>query len=126
MPDQVIPICNYGFLKILVFEFVDYETASEFRLKPCGLGRHNITGIGDIDELVHGYGVEGESHLHFTAVNSALQFTEATDTAYEVDSLVATEVSDSEDVTENEVAGYCHVKHADRILIIVCTLFSGE
>ena len=73
----------------ILVEFVDYEAGSELGLEPCGLRRHDVAGVGDVDELIHCNRIEGESHLHLTAVNTFLELFESTDTAYEVDSFVA-------------------------------------
>lgn len=80
-----------------------YKAGTELRLEPGGLRWHNVAAVGYVDKLVHGHGIKGESHLHLTAVYPPLEFLQSTDTAYEVDSFVASEVNDAEYVTKDEV-----------------------
>lgn len=56
---------------MLLSECVDGEAGTEFRLEPRGLRRHDVAGVGDVDELLHRDRVEGEGDLHLTAVNPA-------------------------------------------------------
>ena len=83
---------------------VDDEAGAEFGLEPGGLGGHDVAGVGDVHELLHGYGVEGEGECHFAGVDAATEFVEAADASYEVDAFVGSEVVDAEYVAENEVA----------------------
>ena len=32
------------------------------------LGGHDVAGVGNVHELLHRYGIEGEGHLHLTAI----------------------------------------------------------
>lgn len=34
-------------------ELVDDEAGAELGLKPCGLGGHDVSGVGDVHELLH-------------------------------------------------------------------------
>ena len=74
---------------------MDYEPAAEFRLKPGGLGRHDFAAVGDVHDLLHGNGIEGEGEFHLAAVDALLQLAEAAQAAHEVDALVATQVLDA-------------------------------
>lgn len=47
---------------------MDHKAAAQLRLKPSGFGRHDVAAVGDIDNLLHGYGVERQGHFHFAAV----------------------------------------------------------
>ena len=38
---------------MILVESVDGEAGTEFRLEPCGLRRHDVAGVGDVDELLH-------------------------------------------------------------------------
>lgn len=105
---------------------MDYEAGAKFRLEPCGLRRHDVAGVGNVDELVHRDRIEGKGHLHLTGVDAALKFVETADTTYEVDSFVGAEVSDTEDIAQDEVGTYGHVEHADRILVIVGALLGSQ
>ena len=89
---------------LLIIEFVDNQATAEFWFKPSCLRRHDVSGVGDVDELLHAHGIEGESHLHFSGIDAAFEFAKTTDTANEVDSLVAAEVENAKDVAEDEVA----------------------
>ena len=110
----------------ILVEFVDYEAGTELGFEPCGLRRHDVAGVGDVDELVHGDWVEGEGHLHLTAVNTFLELFESTDAPNEVDALVAAEVGDAEDITEDKVAGNGHIEYADRVRVVECSGLSGQ
>lgn len=107
-------------------QLVDHETGAELRLKPGSLRGHDVAGVGDVDELIHGDGVEGEGHLHLAAVDTTFQFAKTTDTADEVDALVAAQVGDAEDVAQYEIGGDSHIEHADRILVVIGTLLGSE
>ena len=39
---------------------VDGQAGTEFRLEPGRLGRHDVAGVGDVDELLHRDGIERE------------------------------------------------------------------
>jgi len=65
-------------------ELVDYETGTQLGLKPSGLGGHDVAGVGNVDNLFHADGIEGEGDLHFAVVHTTFQLAEATDaTAYD-------------------------------------------
>ena len=81
---------------------MDYEPAAKFRLKPGGLGRHDFAAVGDVHDLLHGNGIEGEGKFHFAAVDALLQLAEAAQAAHEVDALVATQVLDAQKFVENQ------------------------
>ena len=66
---------------------VDGETAAELGLEPGGLGGHDIAGVGNADELVHGHGVEGKGHLHLSGIHAAGEFSQAADSAHEIDAV---------------------------------------
>ena len=68
-------------------------------LKPCCLRRHYIACVCDIDELVHSHGIKSQGHLHFATVHTALELLEAAYAAYEVYTLVRTQVGDTQDIT---------------------------
>ena len=104
----------------LSVKFVDDQTRAELGLEPCGLRRHDVACISDVDELIHGHGIKGEGHLHLTAVDTAFQLAQTADTAHEVDTLVGAQVGDAEYVAQDEVGAYRYVKHSDRILVVVC------
>ena len=46
--------------------------------------------IGEIHQLLHRNGIQSQGNLHLTAIHTAFQFTQATDTSHEIDSLVRT------------------------------------
>ena len=54
---------------MLIFERVHQKTASQLWLEPCCFGRHDFPGIGDIHQLVYGYGIHGKRHPEFPAVD---------------------------------------------------------
>ena len=105
---------------------MDYQSRAQLGLKPGGLGGHDVAGVGNIHELLHRHGIEGEGHLHLTAVDAALEFAEATDTTDEVDALVLAQVAQAEDVVEDEVRGDGDIEHADGVAIVVGALLGGE
>ena len=69
---------------------MDHQTGAKLRFEPRRLRRHNITRIGDIHQLLHRNGLQSQGNLHLTAIHTAFQFTQATDTSHEIDSLVRT------------------------------------
>ena len=60
------------------------------------LGGHDVAGVGNVHELLHRYGIEGEGHLHLPAIDTALEFAQATDASDEVDALVLAQVAQVE------------------------------
>ena len=60
------------------------------------LGGHDVAGVGNIHELLHRYGIEGESHLYLSAIDTALELAQATDASDEVDALVLAQVAEVE------------------------------
>ena len=112
-------------LGILV-KLMDHKTRAKFRLEPCGLGRHDVATVGNIHQLLHGYGIESERHGHFARVNSAFQFAEPADSTDEIDALIRTEIGDAEDVAENKVARDCHVQHTYGVIVIVGSGLRGQ
>ncbi len=100
---------------------MDNETRAQFWFEPGCLRRHYVSGIGNVNQLIHGYWIQCESHCHFTAVDAAFEFSKSSDTTYEIYAFVATEIRYIEYVTQDQVAGYRYVKHTDRIFIIKCS-----
>ena len=98
---------------------MNHQARAQFRLKPSGLGRHDVAGVGDVDDLLHAHRIERESDLHLTAVHTTFQLAEATDTANEVDALVGAEVLDAQNLVEDKVAEDGDVQHADGIVVVV-------
>ena len=76
------------YLSLLVVEFVDHKAGAEFGLKPCGLRRHDVACVGNVDQLIHCHGIKCKCHLHLAGVYSALQLLKSADTPYEVDTVV--------------------------------------
>lgn len=66
---------------------MDDETGAELGFEPCGLGGHDVAGVGDVHHLVHADGEEGEGSYHLAAIDAALEFAVATETTDEVDAL---------------------------------------
>lgn len=44
-------------------EFMNNQSATKFRLKPCGLWRHYVSAVGNIHDLLHTNGIESERHF---------------------------------------------------------------
>ena len=63
---------------------MNHQSRTQLRLKPSCLGRHDVARIGDVHQLLHGNGIEGQCHFHLTAVDTLLQFTQTANTPYEV------------------------------------------
>ena len=76
-------------------QFMDDESGAKFGFKPSGLRRHDVARVCDVHDLFHGDGIEGQCHLHLSAVHTTFQLTQSADTAHEVDALVGTKVLDS-------------------------------
>lgn len=56
------------------------------------LGGMNITGIGNIHQLLHGDRIKRQRDLHLATVHTTLQFSQPTDTAYEIDAFIRTKI----------------------------------
>ena len=92
---------------------MDHEAGAQLGLEPGGLRRHDVAGVGNVDDLLHAHGIEGEGDLHLAVVDATFQLAEAADAADEVDALVGTEVLDAEHLVEHEVAEDGDIEHAD-------------
>src|SRR5574344_2209367 len=89
----------YRFILIQIYllvQFMNNKSRTQFRFKPSGLRRHNLTAVGNIHNLFHRYRIQRESHLHLTVVNTAFQFFKSAQSTDEVDSLVRTQILDTE------------------------------
>ena len=51
-----------------------------------------ITGIGNIHQLLHGDRIKRQRDLHLATVHTTLQFSQPTDTAYEIDAFIRTKI----------------------------------
>ena len=105
---------------------MDYETRTEFRFEPSSFWRHDVACVGDVDDLLHSYRVKCKSDFHFARVNATFEFAKATDTAYEVDTFVRTEVFEAENFVEDEVRRDSYVENADWVFVVVSTFFGCE
>ena len=100
---------------------MDNNTAAQLRLKPSGLGRHNVAAVGDVDELLHRNGVECKGYLHLTAVHPLLQLAEASDTTNKVDAFVPAEILDAQHLVQHEVRQHGNIQNTDGVVIVVGT-----
>jgi len=48
--------CFVG-IRLQLGQLMNHQTRTELRLKPSGFRRHNITAIGNVDQLLHGHGI---------------------------------------------------------------------
>lgn len=78
--------------EIILFELMDNQTGTQFRFEPGCLGRHDITGIGNIHQLLHGDRIKRQRDLHLATVHTTLQFTQPTDTAYKINAFIRTKI----------------------------------
>ena len=105
-------------------EFVDDKTRAELRLKPCSLRRHDLARISNVHNLLHRDGIESQSSTHLPTIHTALELAKTTQASYEVNTLRAAEITDIQNLIENQTAGDIDIKHSDRIIIVVGTLLS--
>ena len=89
--------------EIILFELMDNQTGTQFRFEPGCLGRHDITGIGNIHQLLHGDRIKRQRDLHLATVHTTLQFSQPTDTAYEIDAFIRTKIFYSQNLILNQV-----------------------
>lgn len=98
---------------------MDGESAAELWLEPGGLRWHDVAGVCDVNELLHGDRVEGESHCHLAAVNTSGKLSDATDASYKVYSPVGPQVLYAEQVIKDEIGEYCHIQYSDRVIVVI-------
>ena len=98
---------------------MDCETGTELRLEPCGLRRHDVAAVGDVGELLHGNRIKRESDLHLTIVHAAGKLAETTDSTYEINAFVRTEILDTQNLVKNQIRKDRHIEDADRVLVII-------
>lgn len=96
------------------------EAGTQFRFEPSRLGRHDVAGIGNVHQLLHGDRIKGQRDLHLATVDTALQFSQPTDSTYEIDTLIRTEVFYTQDFIQDQVGRDRHIQDADRIVIVIC------
>ena len=85
-----------------LIQFVNHEARAQFRLKPCGFRRHDVSRVCNSHNLLHRYGVESQSQLHLAAIYAPLEFAKAAQTAHKVNAFVAAQVLDAEQLVENQ------------------------
>ena len=105
---------------------MDNQAGTQFRFEPGCLGRHDITGIGNIHQLLHGDRIKRQRDLHLATVHTTLQFTQPTDTAYEIDTLIRTKIFYTQNFIQNQVGRDRHIQDTDRIVIVVCALLGCQ
>ncbi len=96
-----------------------HKSRAQFRLKPCGLRRHDIAGVGDIHYLFHGNWIKGEGCTHLAGIDTAFQFAKTAKTSHKVYALAGTQVSYLENVLQDKARGDVNVKHTYRIRSIL-------
>ena len=79
------------------------QPVPQLGLEPCRFRRHDLTGVGDGDELVNRGRVHAERDFHFAGVDAALELAGTADTADEVHALVGARIGDAEDGVEHEL-----------------------
>ena len=82
---------------------MDNQAGTQFRFEPSCLGRHDITGIGNIHQLLHSDRIKSQRYLHLTTVHTPLQFSQTTDTAYEIDTLIRTKIFYTQNFIQNQI-----------------------
>ena len=105
---------------------MDDETRAQLGLKPSGLGRHDLATVGNVDNLLHGYGIEGQGHLHLATVNATFQFAQSANATNEVDALVGAQVGNAQDVAQDVVAADGYVENADGIVVVIGAFLGGQ
>ncbi len=71
------------------------QAASELRLKPGRLRRHEKSGVGHREQLGNRGGTHGKSHCHIFR-HTALQLAESPDAAHKVDALIGSWILDTQ------------------------------
>ena len=89
-------------------------------------GRHDVARIGDVHQLLHGNGIEGQCHFHLTAVHPLLQLFQTTDATYKVDTLVGTEVFDAKHFIQYQIGGDGYIQYTNGVVIIISTRFGSK
>lgn len=105
---------------------MDDQSAAELGFEPCSLGRHDFSAVCDVHNLLHGYGVERQSQLHLTAVHAALEFAQSAQSAYEINSLVAAQVLDTQDFIEDESRRDVDIQYTDGVIGVKRAGFGGQ
>ena len=49
---------------------MDHEAGAELGLEPGGLRGHDVAGVGNVDNLLHAHGIEGECDLYLANVDA--------------------------------------------------------
>ena len=98
----------------LVLKTVNEQTAPEFWLKPCGLRRHEHSGVCDGQKFIHGCRIHGKGNSA-RAVCSFLESFQTADSADKMDAGIGFRLGDSEDGGEDSLLQDRHVKISDRI-----------
>ena len=98
---------------------MNYQSRTQLRFEPSGLGRHDIAGIGNVHQLLHGHRITRQSHFHLTADPPLLHLAQPAEPADNGETLVGTEVFDTEDFIQYQVGRNGNIQHADRVIVVV-------
>ena len=111
---------------LLLFQRVNHQSTAQFRLKPCRLRRHDVSTIGDIDDLLHRDRVECERYFHLAAIYATFQLAQTADTTHEIDTFVATQILDAENLVQYQVARDRYVQYTYWVIIVITAGFSRQ
>ena len=94
-------------------ELVDEQAASELRLKPGALRRHDLAGVGHGEEFVGARGMHGKRHTAGTC--PPFELVAAADAADKFDPGISPRVADSEDWGQYAILEQLDIEARDRI-----------
>ena len=82
---------------------MNHQTRPQFRFKPGSFWRHNITCIGNRNQLVHRYRKKSQCYTHFAVIHPSFQFTQSSYSADKIDSFITPQVFNAQDFIQYQI-----------------------
>src|SRR3954470_21933832 len=94
---------------------MNQQPISQLRFKPCGLWRHDGTGISHRHQIVQAGRIEREGHSSPAIIHELLQSTGASDSADKLNPRIGADITYTEHRTKHTVLQEIAVERADDV-----------
>ena len=98
------------------------NSGAKLGLKPRGLGRHNLSRIGNAHKVLDRDRIKGEGDLEFTRINQLLQLGRAPYPPDKIYTLVPARIPYAQYRIQKIILQYAHVKALNGIFLIKASL----
>ena len=97
---------------------MNHKSAAQFWFEPRCLGRHNHATVCNGHNLLHGHWIKGKRHFHLPTVATPFQFVQPAQAAHEIDSLVATQILDAQQLIQNQATADADIERVNRVVLV--------